>query len=152
MKSWLEGNELRRLLVFGAMGTLNTGVCYALFATLVHLYAWHYNAALVVDYGFGIALGFVLHRQATFADRLHVRGALGKYALTLSLAFLLDMAILNLLIAGQLCGPLAAQAIAVVCVTSFSYLLQTLWVFHSHEHEAGQGSGGLSVGQQSSAA
>jgi putative flippase GtrA len=133
MKSWLEVSEVRRLLVFGVMGTLNTAICYALFATLVHAYAWHYNAALVVDYGFGVMLGFALHRQATFADRTHLRGALGKYTVTLGAAFLIDLATLNLLIATGMLGPLVARAIAVLLVTTFSYLLQKHWVFRSHE-------------------
>lgn len=133
MKSWLEGSELRRLLVFGVMGTLNTAICYALFAALVRAYAWHYNAALVVDYGFGMVLGFGLHRQATFADRTHVRGAMAKYAITLGAAFLADLAILNLIIVSQMLGPLVARAVAVTIVTTFSYLLQKHWVFRSHE-------------------
>jgi putative flippase GtrA len=133
MKSWLEVSEMRRLLVFGVMGTLNSAICYALFATLVHAYAWHHNAALVVDYGFGVALGFALHRQATFADRTNLQGALGKYAATLGAVFLIDLAILNLLVASGMLGPLLAQAVAVLLVTTFSYLLQKHWVFRSHE-------------------
>lgn len=136
MKSWLEVSEMRRLLVFGVMGTLNSAVCYALFATLVHVFAWHYNAALVVDYGFGVMLGFALHRQATFADRTHLQGALAKYAATLGVVFLCDLAILNLLVASGVLGPLVAQAVAVVFVTTFSYLLQKHWVFRSHETRA----------------
>lgn len=133
MKSWLEVSEVRRLLVFGVMGTLNSAICYALFATLVHAYAWHHNAALVVDYGFGVMLGFALHRQATFADRIHLQGALRKYAATLGAVFLADLAILNLLVGSGMLGPLVAQAVAVLVVTTFSYLLQKHWVFRSHE-------------------
>jgi putative flippase GtrA len=136
MKSWLEVSELRRLLVFGAMGSLNTAICYALFATLVKAYAWHHNAALVIDYGFGIVLGFALHRWATFADRTHLRSAMRKYAATLGGGFLLDLALLNLLMTGQWLGPLSARAAAVLVVTACSYLLQKHWVFRSHAETA----------------
>ena len=50
--------ECRRALVFIAAGTLNTVVCYGLFAVLVHLGGHSYRLALVADYGLGIALGY----------------------------------------------------------------------------------------------
>jgi putative flippase GtrA len=124
--------EIRRLFVFGVMGTLNTAACYAFFALLVRFFDWDYNLALVVDYGFGALLGYSLHRAGTFADRKHVRQAFGKYAVTLVLAFLLNLAVLNATVQVFQLNPLPAQAIAILFITVFSYVMQRFWVFRSH--------------------
>ena len=125
-------HEIRRLMVFGVMGTFNTVICYALFAALVHWFHWNYNKALVVDYAFGAFLGFTVHRIATFADRKHVRFAFGKYAVTLILSFLLNLAALDAAVKRLLLDPLVGQLLALVFVTTFSFLMQKHWVFRSH--------------------
>jgi putative flippase GtrA len=124
--------EIRRLIVFGAVGAVNTAVCYTLYASLVRWGGWHYNLALVADYAFGAVLGFALHRIATFADRTHLRQAFGKYALTLIACFALNFAVLDWNVRKLLLDPLPAQAIAIAIVTLFSYLMQKHWVFRSH--------------------
>jgi len=124
--------EIRRLFVFGVMGTLNTAVCYAMFALFVRVFDWHYNLALVVDYGFGAILGYTLHSAGTFADRKHVRQAFGKYAITLVLAFLLNLGLLNLTVRTLQLEPLPAQAVSILFVTMLSYSMQRFWVFRSH--------------------
>jgi putative flippase GtrA len=124
--------EIRRLIVFGAVGAVNTAVCYTLYASLVRWGGWHYNLALVADYALGAVLGFTLHRLATFADRTHLRQAFGKYALTLIACFALNFAVLDWNVQKLLLDPLPAQAIAIAVVTLFSYLLQKHWVFRCH--------------------
>jgi putative flippase GtrA len=130
--------EIRRLIVFSIVGTLNTAVCFALYAALVDWQKWHHNPALVADYAFGAALGFVMHRLTTFGDRKQVKQAFGKYVTTLALTFLLNVAVLDFLIASQLLGPLFGQAVAVALVTLVSYLLQKHWVFRSHGRPAAE--------------
>jgi putative flippase GtrA len=130
--------ELRRLVVFGIMGSLNTGVCYVAYAALVHALAWDYRLALVADYCFGAVLGFLLHRVATFADRKHVRLAFGKYVATLVLAFLLNFAVLDWTVRRMLLDPLAGQAVALIFVMAMSYLMQKHWVFRSHHEPQGE--------------
>lgn len=125
--------ELRRLLLFVLVGTLNTAVCYALYALLVEFCAWHYDLALAADYGFGTVLGYVLHRASTFADRLHVERAFGKYTLTLVVTFLANFAVLDGLVRWELLGPLSAQGVAMAVVTLGSYWAQHYWVFRSND-------------------
>ncbi len=124
--------ELRRLAVFSAVGTLNTAICYLVFAVLVDWCAWNYHLALAADYGFGIVLGYSLHRVSTFADRRHLRGAFGKYAFTLVLTFAANFVLLDALVRWELLGPLPAQAIAMLAATLVSYAAQKEWVFRSH--------------------
>lgn len=124
--------ELKRLIVFGTVGSFNTIVCYALYAALVHTADWHHNAALVADYAFGAGLGFTTHRLSTFADRKHVKHPFGKYLTTLVVSFLLNLTLLNCIVATRLLNPLAGQAAAIGMVTLVSYMLQKHWVFRSH--------------------
>ena len=124
--------ELRRLIVFGVVGSLNSIICYALFAALVHLLGWHYNLALVADYVFGSILGYMLHRLSTFADRTHLRQAFSKYAVTLFLAFLANLIVLDAIVQLGLLDPLPAQLAAMSVATLVSYGLQKSWVFRSH--------------------
>jgi putative flippase GtrA len=126
--------ELRRLIVFGVIGTLNTAICYALYAALVELVDWNYKLALVADYAFGIVLGYVLHRVSTFADRKNLKQAFGKYTVALVGAFLLNYVVLEWLVEKQMLGALAAQAVAMTLATLGSYLVQKHWVFRSHAH------------------
>ncbi|HEX3724619.1 MAG TPA: GtrA family protein [Pirellulales bacterium] len=128
--------EIKRLLVFGAVGTLNTAACYVVFAILVHVFAWHYNLALVADYAFGVVLGYSLHRISTFADRIHVRGGFGKYAVTLVVTFALNLILLDWLVERDWFGPVEAQAFAMVAVTFASYRMQKHWVFRSYDPPA----------------
>ena len=121
--------ELKRLFVFGAAGTLNTAVCYALFAVLVQALECDYNLALVADYALGIVLGYALHRLSTFADCKHVQRAFGKYFVVLVATFLVNLALLDLLVALDMLGPLEAQLIAMSAATLASYALQKQWVF-----------------------
>ena len=123
---------MRRMLVFGAVGSLNTAICYALFALLVETFRWHYEVALAADYAFGIVLGYGLHRLATFGDRQHLRRAFGKYTVTLIATFLANFALLAAIVGAGWLDPLAAQAVAMTAVTLASYLAQKHWVFRSH--------------------
>jgi len=138
MMSQISRVELRRLLLFVLVGTLNTAVCYALYALLVEYCAWHYDLALAADYGFGTLLGYVLHRASTFADRLHVQRAFGKYMITLVATFLANFAVLDGLVRWEVLGPLTAQAVAMAAVTLGSYWAQHRWVFHSMDVSAAE--------------
>jgi putative flippase GtrA len=131
-----KAREIRRLIVFTTVGASNTAICYALYAGLVHWLAWHHNAALLADYGFGAILGFVGHRLATFADRKQLRRAPSKYLAMLGATLAVNMALLDGLVASRLLGPLWAQAVAMSAVTMLSYLLQTHWVFRSERTPA----------------
>jgi putative flippase GtrA len=124
--------EHKRLALFVIVGTVNTAICYALFALLVHAFGWHYNLALVADYAFGTLLGYVLHRLSTFADRKPLRRAFRKYTLALVVAFIVNLLLLDALVAHAWLNPLVAQALAMSVATLASYVLQKHWVFRAH--------------------
>ena len=128
--------ELRRLITFATVGMLNTAVCYAVYAALVYWLAWHHDLALAADYAFGAGLGYVTHRLTTFGDRKHLRAAFGKYLAALIASFVLNVAVLDGIVASQLLDPIAAQVPAIALVTLASYMLQKHWVFRSHGPKA----------------
>ena len=101
--------ELRRLLLYGVVGTANTLVCYALYVALLKLLHWNYNLALVADYGFGIVLGYALHRFSTFADRTHIRGAFGNYTVTLISCFFVNLVLLDAMVRMQWLDAISAS-------------------------------------------
>lgn len=127
-----HATELRRFVVYGAVGALNTAICYLLFAALVDWCGWHHHLALAADYAFGIVLGYALHRSATFSDRRQLKRAFQKYALTLVLTFVANFALLDAIIRAELLGTLAGQAVAMTVATLVSYGVQQQWVFRSH--------------------
>jgi len=139
--------ELRRLVIFGVVGTINTAICYVVFAVLWYWADWHYDLALVADYVFGAALGYALHRLATFGDRKDLRQAFSKYALSLVITFLLNLVILDWMVRAAGIDPLTAQAIATVAVTLVSYVMSTAWVFRSYPQTV-DSSAGASPGKQ----
>jgi putative flippase GtrA len=130
-----QTTELRRFVVYGVVGALNTALCYLLFAALVDWCGWHHHVALAVDYAFGTVLGYVLHRASTFADRRRLRRAFEKYAVTLLLTFAANFALLDAIIRTELLGTLAGQAVAMTFATLVSYGVQQSWVFRSHGEE-----------------
>jgi putative flippase GtrA len=121
--------------MFAAVGTANTGICYALYALLVAALEWPYNLALLADYAFGIAVGYVLHRLSTFADRRSLRRAFGKYTLTMIATFVANLVVLDWLVQSAWMEPLSAQAVAMCSVMLASYFAQSNWVFRSHDQE-----------------
>ncbi len=118
--------------MFGVMGTANTAACFGVYAALIDVCGWHYNAALVADYLAGAVLGFALHRLATFGDRRHLRFACSKYVLTLVAALGLNFVLLEAAVERLGLGALVGQAVSLTLVTLVSYALQTHWVFRSH--------------------
>ena len=121
--------ELRRLAKFVVAGALNTCVCYALFAALIHLARWHHDAALAADYAAGIAVGFVLQRSMTFGRGGAFLGTLGRYAATYLAVFVANLLALDLLVRVLRVDPLVAQAACLAVMTVASYVLQKRWVF-----------------------
>lgn len=126
--------DMRRLAVFAAAGTVNSALCYAGFLVMLGL-RWHYNLALVGAYVLGAVLGYALHRTTTFADRRELRSAFGKYAVTLVIMFLLNFALLDGLVATRAFSPAVGQFIAMIAATLAVYRLQTEWVFRCHSVE-----------------
>ena len=122
-----------RLLRFGIVGVLNTGVDVALYAVLALGLGWHPVLANTASYAAGTVCSFVINRAWTFADR---RGgaAAGRQFLRFLGVNLATLAIGNLAIALLLAfgaGPMAAKGVSVLLCFAINYALTRRFVFNA---------------------
>ena len=117
--------HLARFLVAGA---LNTGLFYALYVLLVYA-GVHYGLALVIEYAGGTVSGYLLNKHWTFADRRVVRHGFLRYSVAYVLLYLLNVALLSLLVESGLLGPVVGQLVMLFVLTASSFLVQRFWVF-----------------------
>jgi putative flippase GtrA len=121
-----------QLVRYAAVGVATNLLLYGGFLLLLWA-GLAYTAAMSVSYAVGIALAFVAQRSWTFAHS----GARGRAALRFvacyGLGYLLNLAGLRLLVGQGLLGPAAAQAVMVVAVAVFLFVLQKTWVFRATE-------------------
>jgi len=122
-------SSLFRFLVAGA---LNTGLFYALYVVLVTL-GVHYTLALVIEYAGGTVSGYLLNKHWTFADREAARHGFLRYSLAYVGLYLLNLALLGLLVETGLLGPVVGQLVMLFVLTASSFLVQRYWVFGRHK-------------------
>jgi putative flippase GtrA len=127
----------RRTLVqfvkFNLVGALNTILATTVYVVVAYA-SDSYTLGLVADYGFGIAFGFVLNKQWTFAHRDAIRAsAVVRYVVLYGAVFALNYALLR--VAVETCGYdryLAQVAIFAVIVVPI-FLVQKRYVFADKE-------------------
>lgn len=120
-----HSGKATRFVVVGIANLIGT---YALYAALVSA-GCLYNIALLADYAFGTVLGYVLHRRWTFVSSERAHRSFPRYLAMCVAAYLLNGALLNVIVVSQLSGPLLGQAFALVLTTMISFLAQLFWVF-----------------------
>jgi dolichol-phosphate mannosyltransferase len=122
--NWLQ---LVRFALVGASGYV---VNLAVFAALVHGAAVSYRVAALGAFLVAVANNFVWNRRWTFRARGGHAGFQAARFLTVSVAaFLFNLAVLELLVAGFELPEVPAQAIAIVAATPLSFLGNRLWTF-----------------------
>lgn len=122
--NWLQ---LMRFAVVGASGYV---VNLAVFALLVHGADVHYRVAATGAFLVAVANNFMWNRSWTFRARRGHAGFQAARFVTVSVgAFLFNLAMLELLIAGFGAPEVPAQAVAIVAATPLSFLGNKLWSF-----------------------
>jgi dolichol-phosphate mannosyltransferase len=122
--NWLQ---LVRFALVGASGYV---VNLAVFAALVHGADVSYRLAALAAFLVAVANNFVWNRRWTFRARGGHAGFQAARFLTVSVAaFLFNLAVLELLVAGFELPEVPAQAIAIVAATPLSFLGNRLWTF-----------------------
>lgn len=122
-------SAITQFLVFNAVGALNTLLAYLLFAFLIFA-GVHYFPALVADYIFGGIFSFVMNKKYTFRHQ----GSVTTYMITrmatlVVAAFLLNLALLFLMVDILLMNELIAQLIAISIVAILSFVFQKTRIF-----------------------
>jgi putative flippase GtrA len=122
--NWMQ---LVRFALVGASGYV---VNLAVFTLLVHGAAVNYRLAAVGAFVVAVANNFTWNRRWTFRARGGHAGSQAARFLVVSVVALgVNLAILELLVAGFELPEVPAQAVAIVLATPLSFLGNKLWTF-----------------------
>ena len=122
--SWLQ------LCKFGLVGGSGYLINLAVFALLAGAFDVHHIAAAVGAFCVAVANNFFWNRYWTFGPGEGPAHFQAARFFAVSLASLgLNIAILELLLSGEVVGELPAQAIAVAAAMPFNFLGNKLWTF-----------------------
>jgi len=122
--SWLQ------LLKFAVVGGSGYLVNLAVFALLADNSGIHHAIAAVGAFCVAVTNNFLWNRYWTFGPGDGRAGFQAVRFLTVSLlSLLLNLAVLEAILAGTEVGELTAQAIAVAAVMPFNFLGNKLWTF-----------------------
>lgn len=125
------------LVRFVAVGVLNTGFSYLLYAGLV-LSHIDYRLALTICSAVAIIWNFNTTGRLVFGNRR--QGLIFKFIGGYGLIYLLNLGLV-ILLARFGVGELARQAIAQPVVVACSFALNRGWVFRDHHHPKFRSSG-----------
>jgi dolichol-phosphate mannosyltransferase len=119
-----------QLLKFGVVGGSGYLVNLAVFAVLSGNLGLHHAPAAVGAFCIAVTNNFLWNRYWTFAAGDGPAGFQAMRFLAVSVAALLiNLAVLEALIAGAEMGELSAQAVAVAVAMPFNFLGNRLWTF-----------------------
>jgi putative flippase GtrA len=124
--SWLQ------LLKFSVVGGSGYLINLAVFAVLADNLGAHHSLAAVGAFCVAVTNNFLWNRYWTFGPGDGRAGFQAMRFLTVSvLSLVLNLAVLEAILAGTAVGALTAQAIAVAAVMPFNFLGNKLWTFAS---------------------
>ncbi len=119
-----------QLLKFGLVGGSGYLINLAVFALLTGSLDAHHTAAAVGAFAVAVTNNFLWNRHWTFGPGDGPAHFQAARFFTVSLASLgLNIAVLELLLAGNVVSELPAQAIAVAVAMPFNFLGNKLWTF-----------------------
>lgn len=122
--NWLE------LVRFGVVGASGYVVNLLVFSLLVHGADAHYRLAATGAFVVAVANNFFWNRHWTFRARHGHAGFQAARFLTVSVAaFVFNLLVLELLVAGLDVPEVPAQALAIAAATPLSFLGNKLWSF-----------------------
>jgi putative flippase GtrA len=122
--SWMQ------LLKFGLVGCSGYLINLAVFAVLADNLGLHHVAAALGAFCVAVANNFLWNRRWTFeSGDGHAGFQAARFFAVSVAALLINLAMLEILIAGPSMGNLAAQAVAVAVAMPFNFLGNKLWTF-----------------------
>jgi len=123
---------VRQFAVFLSVGLINTIAALAVILTLSEILGVHYVVANAVGYAFGLALGFVLHRNVTFksqSDTQKQRSELIKFLVVFAVAYMIQLAALIVLVRGLGLPDQYAQVIAIGIYAVVNFIGNRVFTF-----------------------
>ena len=119
-----------QLLKFGIVGGSGYLVNLAVFAVLAGSFGVHHALAALGAFAVAVTNNFLWNRYWTFGPGDGSAGFQAARFFAVSVgALVLNLAVLEALVAGGEVGDLAAQAIAVAVAMPFNFLGNKLWTF-----------------------
>jgi dolichol-phosphate mannosyltransferase len=119
-----------QLLKFGIVGGSGYLINLAVFAVLADNLGVHHSVAAIAAFCVAVSNNFLWNRYWTFGPGNGTAGFQAARFFAVSLASLvLNLAVLEVLIAAASMGDLSAQAIAVAIAMPFNFLGNKLWTF-----------------------
>jgi putative flippase GtrA len=112
---------------FAAVGLASNAVLYALYLGLTAAGIGH-KAAVTLLYCLGGMQGFALNRRWTFGHG-GGRGAMARFWLVYVSAYLLNLALLALLVDGADLPHRSVQAALIAVIAAVTFVLHKMWVF-----------------------
>jgi putative flippase GtrA len=119
-----------QLVKFGFVGGSGYLINLAVFALLSDNFGLHHIIAAVGSFCVAVSSNFFWNRHWTFAaGHGHAGFQAARFFAVSIAALLINLAVLEALIAGASMGDLTAQAIAVAVAMPFNFLGNKLWTF-----------------------
>lgn len=119
-----------QLAKFGIVGGSGYLINLAVFAVLAGSLGVHHTVAAIGAFCVAVTSNFLWNRYWTFGPGESSAGFQAVRFFTVSLASLgINLAVLEVLVAGATVGELTAQAIAVAVAMPFNFLGNKLWTF-----------------------
>jgi putative flippase GtrA len=131
--------EFVRMTGYVASGFAEVACHYAVMVALVHWAGWWEVAASSAGFLAGAAVKYPLNYWVVFRSRAPHGGALVRFAIGIAIGFVLNAAILAILLATLDVHYLVSQVLTTGAVTLINYLLARNWIFRA-------GPGGKEVG------
>lgn len=111
--------------MFCVMGAVNTAASLAIIFFLMEDARWHYMAANLAGYIYGLFMGFLLHRNVSFGEtalRHRPHGQIAPFFAVFAVAYPFQLAVLYALVEGMGLAEGAGQVIACAAYVVVSYL------------------------------
>ena len=126
--------DVNRLIRFSIVGLLTAAFYFGLLSLIVELALAEPVMASAICYGAAVLLNYLMHYSWTFApaedavSAPHGR-ALWRYLVMVACGFLINTALMYLMVHVLSWHYLAAQLIALVAVVTWNFLMSNFWVF-----------------------
>lgn len=124
--AYLCGHSAVRFALTGVLNTLvGLGTIFALkwFAGMGDTHA------NLIGYAVGLLVSYLVNSRWTFGYRQSLLPVLPRYLMVILLAYLVNLAVVHLCIAGLQLNTYLAQACGVIPYAGLSYVLLRYWVF-----------------------
>jgi putative flippase GtrA len=122
--------EFRHAAKYGIVGVANVAIDFLLYALLVSGGVW-YVAAKALSLIVATANGYTWNRVWTFRAGRHRTTMLSKYVTVQIGCYVVNIAVLTLLVEVVGMGAISAQAVALPFIAGLSFLAQRIWTFGS---------------------